>query len=101
MDGGAGSEYGEMQTRCVRWARSSVFGPRGRFGAGYRVPGAGYPTFRLGSRCSVSDPRPWKDEGQGRYDFPRILRPGRRPDTESGTRDLVPGTRAPFPPFKS
>jgi hypothetical protein len=23
----------------------------------------------------------------------RILRPGRRPDTESGTRDLKPGTR--------
>jgi hypothetical protein len=38
---------------------------------------------------SVSGPRPWKDEGRGRYDFPRIPRPGQRPDTESGTR----GTR--------
>jgi hypothetical protein len=63
MDGGAGSEYGEMQTRCVRWARSSV-----------------------------SDPRPWKDEGRGRYDFPRILRPGRGPRTEGRTPNPVPGT---------
>jgi|GEM_PF-2620586 len=30
MDGGADSEYGEMQTRCV-------------LGTRYRVPGAGYP----------------------------------------------------------
>jgi hypothetical protein len=37
-----------MQTRCARFPvaglglRCSVFGPRRRFGTGYRVPGTGY-----------------------------------------------------------
>ena len=46
---------------------------------------------------SVSGPRPWKDEGQGRYDFPPILRPGRGPRTQGRTPNLVPGTWDPGP----
>ena len=52
MDAGS-----RMHTRCARFPRAgfglrcSVFGPRRRFGTGYRVPGAGYPGRGKGNRA--------------------------------------------------
>jgi len=59
-----------------------------------RFPGAG-----LGLRCSVFGPRPWRDEGQGRYDLPAffIQTEGREPKAEHRIRCPVPDTWDPIP----
>jgi hypothetical protein len=97
MDGGAGSEYGEMQTRCVRWARSSVFGPRGRFGAGYRVPGAGYPTFRLSPRYPTLGHGRMRGEGDTTFPASFVQAEGREPKAGHRIRYPGPGTWHPCP----
>jgi|GEM_PF-2551031 len=75
--------------------------------AGYRMQDAGcrmqtpWARFRLGLRCSVSGPRPWRDKGRGRCDLPTcfVQAEGREPKAEHRIQCPVPPLGPRYPAF--